>query len=219
MAKKPTTQSTDRLLRSLLVLSRAVEELLGFQGAGRISLRDGVTSNMLRSLCFLDQQGDQTATRIARFLKVSPGAITQLADSLETSGMIRRLRTGKDRRVVYLSLTTPGREFVRFVRKDQRHVLQSAHRGMTSTNVDQWTATLDEISSALSGAERTFEDLCLQCGAYADGTCVLDGGSAACKFETQAPLPKRSRKTEVLSAIAPSKRKARASTKSGRRKR
>lgn len=98
MGSKPAIRSTDRLLQSLFVLSRAVEEVLQFHGTGRIALGDGVTSNKLRALCFLDLQGDQAATRVAGFLKVTPGAITQLADSLEEAG---------------LSPVNPGRSFNR----------------------------------------------------------------------------------------------------------
>ena len=210
MGRRPTTRSTDELLRSLLVLSRAVEEVLEPPGAGRLALGGEVTSNKLRALCFLDQQGAQAATRVAGFLKVTPGAITQLADALEGASLVERLRTGEDRRVVSLSLTAKGRRFVRSVRQEQRHILQNAHRGMSSTHVNRWAVTLDEISVALATARRAFADLCLQCGAYADGTCVLDGGTAACKFQAKPQartkqqerrrpekLPRRKTKTRV----------------------
>ena len=202
MARKPAIRSTDRLLASLLALSRAVEDVLEFHGSGRIALGDHVTANKLRALCFLDQQGDQAAARIAELLGVTAGAITPLADSLEAAGLICRLRTRADRRVVFLSLTEQGRQLVDSIRHEQRCILEKARRGLGSAKINQWSATLDQISSVLADAGHTFEDLCLNCEVHVEGDCVLDGGVAECKLRTETPVPSRSKRPAGVTATA-----------------
>jgi hypothetical protein len=116
-------------------------------------------------------------------------------------------------------LTAEGSRFARATRQEQRHILQNAHRRMTSGHVKQWTETLNQISEALAEAGHTFENLCLQCGAYADGTCVLDGGKAACKFEATSPARRQPHKPKASAVIGDKASKSGAGPGSGSRKR
>ncbi|MFH1109079.1 MAG: hypothetical protein V1790_07790 [Planctomycetota bacterium] len=54
--------------------------------------------------------------------------------------------------------------------------------------VDEWITVLQKITSSLAHADRTFTHFCLQCGAHADGSCVLIGGDADCLFRLSAKL-------------------------------
>jgi hypothetical protein len=58
---------------------------------------------------------------------------------------------------------------------------------------------MNEATQALAQADKDFQEFCLQCGAHADGTCVLVGGQAACLYLGY----------ETRSATRPKKRPAR----------
>ena len=49
-----------------------------------------------------------TAIELAREMDIDAGAITRMVDRLEAKGLIERLRSDEDRRVVHLSLTKAG---------------------------------------------------------------------------------------------------------------
>lgn len=55
----------------------------------------------------------ENAGDLARDFGIGTGATTRLIDSLEDRGLVERDRTRKDRRVVLLKLTAPGREHYR----------------------------------------------------------------------------------------------------------
>ncbi len=67
----------------------------------------GLTPRELRVLLSLVELGDVPAQQLARYVNVTSGAMTGLADRLHTLGFVDRER-GEDRRVVYLSLTKLG---------------------------------------------------------------------------------------------------------------
>lgn len=51
----------------------------------------------------------RTAGELARLNGTDPGATTRMLDRLETKGLIRRVRSEEDRRVVQLELTATGK--------------------------------------------------------------------------------------------------------------
>ena len=55
-------------------------------------------------------QGEVTATLVAKAVQLTAPTATRIADQLELAGYIQRDRAGKDRRKVYISLTDAGRQ-------------------------------------------------------------------------------------------------------------
>ena len=56
----------------------------------------------------LKRDGPGTAQELARDMDIDAGAITRLIDRLAAKGLVERLRSSTDRRVVMLSLTAAG---------------------------------------------------------------------------------------------------------------
>jgi len=67
-----------------------------------------------------------TAIELAREMDVDAGAITRMVDRLEAKGLIERLRSDEDRRVVHLHLTKAGEATAEKV----PHVLASVHNDL-----------------------------------------------------------------------------------------
>ncbi len=55
----------------------------------------------------------RTASELARINGTDPGATTRMLDRLETKGLIQRVRSEQDRRVVQLELTAAGKVIAR----------------------------------------------------------------------------------------------------------
>jgi DNA-binding MarR family transcriptional regulator len=67
-----------------------------------------LTDAQWKPLWLLKAGRASTAIELARHMEIDAGAITRMLDRLEAKGLIERLRSDEDRRVVYLSLTKAG---------------------------------------------------------------------------------------------------------------
>lgn len=173
-------ETTDGLLKAMLVFSRTVERVL--QERASEAARDSISRSKLQILRLLDRRGAQSAAQIARFLSVSKPAITQTVASMLEDELLEREISKEDRRRFELSLTSKGRQALREVIGKQRHFVRNAVRDLETKDVASWTSVLDQMARALVQADRRFQGYCLQCGAHANDTCVLSGGPATCLF-------------------------------------
>lgn len=98
---------------------------------------------MLYLLSFHEQTNvNQTAV----FLGVSKSAVTQLADSLETKGLIARHNDPKDRRVVHLSLTANGRQTMKKLARHKYDGVRAGIENLSDKELDQFYALITKMS-------------------------------------------------------------------------
>ena len=70
-------------------------------------------------LKLLNEKGTCTASALAKYMGVTSGAVTSLADKLSRQGLILRERSENDRRVVKISLTDKGQELYKAVEHER----------------------------------------------------------------------------------------------------
>ena len=98
-------ESAGYLMRRILALMAAeVDEALEPQG---------LTSAQWVPLLKLHVGSASTVAELARECQLDAGAMTRLLDRLEAKGLVARVRSSEDRRVVNLELTKEGREAAR----------------------------------------------------------------------------------------------------------
>lgn len=101
-------QAAEQVARSFKGTMAAVRRL-----RGRESHRPGELSDAQYSLLFGLRQSDAVRTsELALAADLSPASTTEMLDSLATAGLVTRVRSDQDRRVVLTSLTERGRELV-----------------------------------------------------------------------------------------------------------
>lgn len=100
----------------------------------------------------------RTAGQLAEIGLISSGGLTQRIDRLERAGLVQRTRDPKDRRVVYIELTTSGRELIDTVL--QRHFAEQNKflAGLTRTERKQLSKLLSRLEVSLEVAERMREE-------------------------------------------------------------
>ena len=170
----------DKLYKALSVLSRTVAQVLETRAVE--AARASLSQSKVQVLRLLANRGRYTSSQIARFLNVSRPSVTQIIDSLVEFDLVARRGAADDRREVVLNLTERGRQVFQAVRKEQRHLLRNAMQAEGGGSVEEWITVLQKMADSLARADRTFTHFCLQCGAHADGSCVLVGGDADCLF-------------------------------------
>jgi DNA-binding MarR family transcriptional regulator len=83
-----------------------------------------------------------TVAELARTLQSDPGAMTRALDRLEAKGLVARVRSSEDRRVVNLELTDAGREVAAVVPAVLAEVLNLHLAGFSH---DEWRALLSML--------------------------------------------------------------------------
>lgn len=95
----------DEILVSLRRIMRATE--IYSQKLARVS---GLTTPQLLLLQGIQKEGNPSTSALARHIVVSLATVTRIIDRLERDGLVRRSKSGADKRVVNVSLTDLGRE-------------------------------------------------------------------------------------------------------------
>jgi DNA-binding MarR family transcriptional regulator len=98
---KVITYLIQRLMRASELYTKELEK------------RYKVSLPQLNCLLALAENGPIPPSRIARRILVNSSTVTGIIDRLEKKGLVERLRESADRRVITITLTEAGRDFVR----------------------------------------------------------------------------------------------------------
>ncbi len=91
-----------------------------------------------------------TVAELARTLQSDPGAMTRALDRLEAKGLVARVRSSEDRRVVNLELTEAGREVAAVVPAVLAEVLNLHLAGFTES---EWRSLLSMLTRMRANGE------------------------------------------------------------------
>lgn len=137
-----------------------VEESVGFlaKSLTQLTTREldrrmaalGLTDAQWKPLLLLQQGVGTTAADLARSGCADTGAVTRLLDRLEAKGLVRRVRSVQDRRIVNLELTEEGVRVSAEVPKIIASVANQVLEGFSKTEFLQFR---DLLSRALANAQ------------------------------------------------------------------
>ncbi len=98
-----------------------------------------------------------TAAELARECQLDAGAMTRMLDRLEAKGLIRRLRSSEDRRVVNLDLTDEGRRAAAQVPHALCKVLNAHLQGFSRDEVESLKSMLGRMLENGRSLQKTRE--------------------------------------------------------------
>lgn len=111
--------------QELEYLLRQINHLMNHYTRSYLGER-GLTMARFWVLSNLPPKQKLTMGELQRRLLLAPGTVTGLVDGLVAEGLVQRWRDERDRRLVYLSLTTAGEEFLAGILKFRSAVLAKA---------------------------------------------------------------------------------------------
>ena len=98
----------------------------------------------------LSRQERQTISMLAQYLLLDGPAVTNLAKRLEQSGLVTRVRSREDERVVEVSLTAEGRDIFRslnpIVEQFHKQVLSDEQRQALAEQLKQFIAQVSLVA-------------------------------------------------------------------------
>ena len=110
----------------------------------------GLTNAQWLPLYKLHLGSASTVAELARECQLDTGGMTRLLDRLEAKGLVRRVRSSEDRRVVNLELTDEGHEAARNVPAVLCRVQNAALRGFST---DEWQQLRDLLARMLRNSQ------------------------------------------------------------------
>lgn len=135
-------ESVGYLMRRILnTVSQEVERELG---------PSGLTNAQWVPLLKLYMGDASTVAELARECMLDTGGMTRLLDRLEAKGLIRRVRSSEDRRVVNLELTDQGRAAAKKIPATLCNVQNAHMRGFT---LEEWQTLKGMLRRILANAK------------------------------------------------------------------
>jgi DNA-binding MarR family transcriptional regulator len=144
-------QALDRLGKAFKGATAAVRRL-----RGRDTHRHGELSYAQYHLLFgLAEHGELSAGDLALAADLTPATVTQLLDGLGSMGLVERLRSERDRRIVTCSLTDRGREVIGERRARFEGRWHAALAGFSTAELTTAAAVLDSLRGLFDEVEST----------------------------------------------------------------
>jgi DNA-binding MarR family transcriptional regulator len=133
---RPDESAAYLMKRILTLMAAEVDEALEPQG---------LTHAQWVPLLKLHMGDASTVAELARECQLDAGAMTRTLDRLEAKGLLGRVRSSEDRRVVNLELTKEGREAARHIPKVLCKVQNAFLQGLKVEEWEQLKALLHRI--------------------------------------------------------------------------
>lgn len=131
-----------------LLMKRVMQSLM-LQIDRRLLAHD-LTHAQWLPLYHLAKGGCDTMAALARDQSLDPGAVTRALDRLEAKGLLRRVRSLQDRRVIKLALTDAGREVSRHVPAVLSEVLNAHLAGFSEA---EWQLLLGLLQRMVANGD------------------------------------------------------------------
>ncbi|MEW9669569.1 MarR family winged helix-turn-helix transcriptional regulator [Ammoniphilus sp. 3BR4] len=110
----------------------------------------GISHANIFLLFMIYRKGSIKTTDISKHFDITPGAATAIADKLESLGFIERERDKKDRRVVVISLSEKGLEFLNQRRNNNVKLFEKILKDFSEDEIFSVIASLNKISDAIA---------------------------------------------------------------------
>lgn len=136
---------SEAAVQALMLASRA---FVGLAARSLAGVDGDVTLSQFRTLVVLAVRGPQRSVDIAEELRVNPSTGTRMCDRLIRKGLVRRMRSTTDRRVVRLRLTQAGHDLVEQVIRQRREELVR----LVAATADLWQPVVTDALTAFAEA-------------------------------------------------------------------
>ncbi|HET6924245.1 MAG TPA: MarR family transcriptional regulator [Candidatus Saccharimonadales bacterium] len=123
----------DRIYENMGALKRGM--LSSLQSIGGTPHLSGSQLELAFTIKHLQPVG---VKQLATQLRLTPGAVSQVADALVQTGLVTRQHDETDRRKSYLSLTAEGDRVLHRVHQDRQALFRSVMEDMTDQELTEW---------------------------------------------------------------------------------
>lgn len=159
------------------VVSHAVvPELLSKAGA------EDLTYEQLNVLKLIGTHGAHTLKMLAKFLAVTPPAASVMVDKLVNLGFVGRNENPEDRREVLISVTARGRRVVGRFQEHSEKRFSEFLSDLSDEEITVFNRVVHQFTRTMLKSAGPQISLCLQCGAFESGGCLIPDIEGICHY-------------------------------------
>ena len=144
--KDDSTQTTRQAMRLYIALTRTYRTLLDMDVRNIRSY--GLNTTEFGVLEFLYNKGSHPLQQIGDRILITSGTITYVIDKLEKKGLVVRLPSDIDRRIVYAEITEGGQSKMSEILPNHYQIFVEALAGLNSVEKEQTIELLKKINFA-----------------------------------------------------------------------
>src|SRR5690554_5035449 len=147
----PTTvdNNPESSLKLFVVLSKAYKTIM--DRAMKDMKKHGFSASEFMILEVIYHKGKIPLQQIGDKILVTSGSITYNIDKLEKRGLLKRIPSTEDRRVIYAQLTTAGIELFDTIFPKHESAVHSIMNGLTMEEKQQVTELLKKLGKGAEG--------------------------------------------------------------------
>ena len=188
MLKSDRSNAVPEFVGSAHLFSSALTEVLQ-AGLLRRVAGSQLSFSHLKLLQLLSVAKTQTISELAAFLGVSNAAASKMVDKLVQRGFLSRAVRRNDRRSAYVSLTSRSQRLLAEYERRRQEKLARVFRGHSASDLRKLARLLDEVTAAIVNHTAKPEQICLHCGIYFRGKCLVrDLGGHSCLYQRRAQM-------------------------------
>ncbi|MDG6907665.1 MAG: MarR family transcriptional regulator [Nitrososphaerota archaeon] len=113
-----------------------------------------ITPSEFRVLRLLSERGTCPMVKLARDQLMTPGGMTGLIDHLEDLGLIQRIRSRDDRRIINIEITKKGGSIVEKGKETYRRFLEKSLKDLSEQEIDSFLRILNKMISSVQKHEQ-----------------------------------------------------------------
>jgi DNA-binding MarR family transcriptional regulator len=121
----------------------------------KCKLDEDMTNDQYYLLRYIKKKAKCTSTELASMFGVNKSAITAMTNRLVEKGLIQRTRDQNDRRVVYLTLTERGDEWITETEEKIHKLVESFITKFSEEEIEAFIQTYEKLAHILQGMEGT----------------------------------------------------------------
>jgi DNA-binding MarR family transcriptional regulator len=121
----------------------------------RIQSRHGISGPQLGALWEVHQNHGLTVSQGARRMYLHPSTFSGIADRLEAKGLARRIRDGRDHRVVHLEITDKGLALLKIAPRPIRQQIMETLQELPEPELRAFVQGMSALAEAIEDEGRS----------------------------------------------------------------
>jgi len=134
--------SRDQYIQSI------IQSFIAFR-KGLVKDVHGVSHAQTDAMFCVFENGSLTVGELAQLLHITPGAATQLTDTLVKANHIERVPDSNDKRITHIELSDEGRKVLEDAKKQKLEKLQKVLAPLTSDELKTLANLLEKVSKSV----------------------------------------------------------------------
>lgn len=133
----------DNIFQVIPLLKKRLSHMAAFQG------EQGLPLSHFQVLSLLEERGSMSVSEISEYFDIAKPNITPLVDRLANAGLVDRVRSTTDRRVVYIVILDAGRNRLKEIRSLLTSSVGNWNSVLTNDEMERLGKSLGDVVTLL----------------------------------------------------------------------